>query len=281
MAKNKHFIERSIMGALTFFRDSVSSDTLASQRGFLQDRDPRIKAVTILLLILAVLFTRDISVLIFLYAFVVLLVLLCRIDLIFFLKRTWIFIPLFSLFVVIPALFSFVTPGRELWGFGILGFRLAITHEGLAGALLFVTRVVTSVSLAILLTLTTRHNDLLRALRILGIPQLFVMTLGMCYRYIYLFAEIVERTHTAIKSRVGLIVHNKKGREIVTWNMASLWMRSYQLNNQVYNAMLSRGYSGEPRVLAEFKAVLLDWVWLSTVIVMFGVILYLTYFILI
>jgi energy-coupling factor transporter transmembrane protein EcfT len=41
--------------------------------------------------------------------------------------------------------------------------------------------------------------------------------------------------------------------------MAGLWLRSYRLHSQVYDAMLSRGYSGEPRVLEVFRARALDY----------------------
>jgi cobalt/nickel transport system permease protein len=48
---------------------------------------------------------------------------------------------------------------------------------------------------------------------------------------------------------VGGNLHYKKGQRIVAWKIANLWERSQQLNEEVYNAMLSRGYSGEPKVL--------------------------------
>ncbi len=129
--------------------------------------------------------------------------------------------------------------------FKIAGFELIITHQGLSGAVLFVMRVITSVSFVVLLSITTRHFELLRTLRIFKIPQVFIMTLGMCYRYIFLFVEIVEHTYLAIKSRVGVKMHYKKGQHVVAWNIAYLWARSYQLNEDVYKAMLSRGYRGE------------------------------------
>jgi len=88
-------------------------------------------------------------------------------------------------------------------------------------------------------------------MRSFGVPQMFVMTLGMCYRYIFLFAEIIENTYLAIKSRVGGAIHYKHGQHIAVWNMASLWQKSLQLNKEVYDAMLSRGYTGEPKVLDE------------------------------
>jgi cobalt/nickel transport system permease protein len=153
------------------------------------------------------------------------------------------------LFIALPALFSAFSPGEPLVTFGVGGIKFIITRQGLDAASLFVTRVATSVSFVILLNLTTRQTALLRALRTFGIPQIFVMTLGMCYRYIFLFVEIIEHTYIAIKSRVGGNLHYKKGQRIVAWKIANLWERSQQLNEEVYNAMLSRGYSGEPKVL--------------------------------
>jgi cobalt/nickel transport system permease protein len=264
-----NFIERSISSALSFFKESVFSDEYALKNGFLQSLDPRIKAVTFLLFIVQVLFTRSIFALLCLYAASILLASFSKIRLGFFLKRTWVFIPLFSLFIAIPALFSIFTPGEPLTTFKIAGFTLIVTRQGLAGATLFVARVITSVSFVVLLNITTKHFELLKVLRIFGIPQVFVMTLGMCYRYIFLFVGIIENTYLAVKNRVGTKVHSKKGQRIVAFNIASLWQRSYQLNEDVYRAMLSRGYNGEPLVLNNFKAGLRDWLWLLCVLTIF------------
>jgi len=182
--------------------------------------------------------------------------------------------PLFSLFIAIPALFSIFTPGETLVIWHIAGLKLIITRQGLSGAVLFIMRVITSVSFAVILSITTKHFELLKVLRIFKIPQVFVMTLGMCYRYIFLFVEIIENTYLAIKSRVGTKVHYKKGQHVVAWNIAYLWQRSYQLNEDVYKAMLSRGYRGEPAILNDFKIQLRDWLWLFTVLIIFVLIIY-------
>ena len=245
MAKNNSFIERSIMGALSFLKESVFSDEYALKRGFLQSMDPRIKTASFLFLIVGILFVKYIFILFCIYILCLMLVFLSKINMWFFLKRTWVFIPLFAFFIAIPALFSIVTPGEALAVFKIAGFELTITRQGLYGAVLFVMRVITSVSFVVLLSITTRHFELLRTLRVFKIPQVFVMTLGMCYRYIFLFVEIIEHTYLAIKSRVGVRMHYKKGQYVVAWNIAYLWVRSYQLNEDVYKAMLSRGYRGE------------------------------------
>mgnify|MGYP001585754809 FL=1 len=254
------------MGALSFLKESIFADEYALKKGFLQSLDHRIKAMTFLLFIVQIIFTNNILFLSCLYALCLSLTCISSINLWFFLKRTWIFIPLFSLLAAIPALFSIFTPGQTLAVIRVFGIELVITHQGLSGAILFVTRVVTCVSFVVLLSLTTKHFELLRVLRIFRIPQIFVMTLGMCYRYIYLFVEILENTYLALKSRVGTMVHYKRGQHIVSWNIAYLWQRSYQLNEDVYKAMCSRGYTGEPVVLNDFSIKMKDGVWLLCVL---------------
>ena len=272
--KRNNFIERSIVGTLSFLKDSIFAEAYAARKGFLQSLDPRVKTVTVLLFILQILFTGSIVVLGCLYAVSLLLAYASKINLGGFLKRTWVFIPLFSLCIAVPALFSIVTPGQPLAAFKLMGARFIITRQGLFGAGIFVLRVITSVSFAVLLSITTRHFELLKVLRIFKIPQIFVMTLGMCYRYIYLFVEIIENTYLAVKSRVGTSVHYKKGQHIVAWNIACLWQRSYRFNEEVYKAMLSRGYRGEPVVPHDFKAGARDYAWLSGVTLMLAAIFY-------
>ena len=243
-----NFIERSLMGGLSFLKEAIFSDECAAKNAFLQKLSPRIKVLSVLLLILAVMFSRSIIFLSGLYAFCLLLAIVSLIHLGFFLKRTWVFIPLFSLCIAIPVLIrgDFISAG------------------------FFFLRVLISVSLCALLALTTKHFALLKALRVFKIPQIFVMTLGMCYRYVYLFIDLIQNTYSAIKSRVGYVSGVKTGQGIVAWNMSLLWQRSYAMHNEVYQAMLSRGYSGEPKVMDEPRSSFKDWLFLTVAILIFG-----------
>jgi cobalt/nickel transport system permease protein len=270
-----NFIEHSILGILSFLKESVFSEEYALRKGFLQSISPTLKVASMFLFVLAALFIKTIIVLVMLYLICILLTLFSGIQLRFFIKRTWIFIPLFSLFIAIPALFNTFTPGETLFTLHLMGAALIITRQGLYSAGLFFVRVLTCVSFVILLGLATRHSDFLSALRNFRIPQIFVMTLGMCYRYIYLFVEIIENTYLGIKSRVGTKLHYKKGQRIVAWNIAGLWQRSILLNEEVYNAMLSRGYTGEPRSFVKNKAGFRDWAWLACVVVISAMLIYL------
>jgi len=257
----RDFVARSIQGALTLIKDAIFAEEIASRRGLLQALDPRIKLAGVALLLLTTMFVRSLVALGALYGVCLVLAIGSRICLRFFLARTWVFIPLFSLAIAIPALFSFVSPGENVLSVG----RFHVTQTGLLAVGCLVGRVVVSVSLTVLLSLTTHHAALLKALRACGAPQLFVMILGMCYRYIYLFAELVENTYRAIRSRTGVRMHPRAGQRLVAWNIGQLWSRSHALNDQVYQAMVARGFRGEAVALICFRARPLDWWWLGSV----------------
>ena len=250
------------MGALSFLKDATLCEEYSGRKGLLQSLDPRIKALTFLAFLITAVSLKSAVVIGWLYILCLSLAFLSDVPIGFFLIRTWVFIPLFSLFIVVPAIFSFITPGEFVWGAHIFGINFIVTRQGLAGAVLFVARVSTSVSLVVLLSLTTRHAELLKVLRVFGVPQVFVLTISMCYRYLYLFATMVENIFTAVKSRVGIVSHHKHGQRIVAWNIANTWNRTTQMSEDVYKAMLSKGYTGEPQLLDKFQARFKDWVWL-------------------
>ncbi len=256
----------------------MSNDEIASREGFLQKRDPRFKSLSIVLLLLSVLSTRSTTALCGIYILTILSALVSSITIGTFLKRTFFFVPLFSLLIVLPAIFNFVTPGETVAAFKLLNLNVAITRQGIDSSTIFFLRVLTSVSLAIVLVLTTRHHVLLKVLRSFKIPQIFVMTMGMTYRYIYLLLDMAQNTFVAIKSRVGFIQSTKSGQKIVGANMSGLWLKSYRLQTQVYSAMLSRGYTGEPRILDNFKADIIDFIIVVFTVVLFAGTLWLNQF---
>lgn len=269
LKRSGNFIERSLLGALSFLEESVFSDEYASRKGFLQARDARFRVLMILFLLLALLFSRNIIFLLGIYALTLFMASLSSIGPAFFLKRTWVFIPLFALFIALPALFDIFSPGEPLLTIRMPGTALVVTREGLISAAFFFVRVLASVSLCVLLVLTTRHYVLLKVLRIFGLPQVFVMTAGMTYRYIYLFIGIIQNTYLAIKSRVGRISSVLKGQRVVAWNIAALWQHSYIMHHQVYNSMLSRGYTGEAKAMDEQGATFQDIFWLGASVLIF------------
>ena len=263
--KNR-FIEKSLIKALYFLKDTVFSEEYSKAGGLMQNIDPRIKLISLTLVLLVISLLKSIQLILFLYLLSILLAYLSKINLVYFMRRVWIFIPLFSLFIAIPACFEIFTPGeRILW---------IITRQGISGAMLFVFRVLTSLSFSILLVLTTSSTSLLRALRSLGIAQIFVVTFMMCYRYIYIFINTIEDTYMGIKSRIIANLKNRKTHGIIAWRISILWEKSRAMSEEVYLAMLSRGYAGEPKANYAFKLKAIDLAWILFVIAIYLAILY-------
>ena len=76
---------------------------------------------------------------------------------------------------------------------------------------------------------------------------------------------------------MGVVSHHQKGQKMVAWNIANMWNRAEQMNEQVYLAMLSRGYTGEPRVLTKSAPRGKDWAWALFSITISTMIIYLGY----
>jgi cobalt/nickel transport system permease protein len=151
------------------------------------------------------------------------------------------FIPFFAGIVVLPAIFSFVVPGKALLTFG----RVSITVPGVQTAVTVLLRVAVSVSLTVLLVLTTRWERLMRALTILRVPKTAVLVLEMTYRYIFLFLKTADGMHLARKSRMIRRLSGAEERRWVASRLANLFQKSQRLSEDVYLAMRARGFTGE------------------------------------
>jgi cobalt ECF transporter T component CbiQ len=170
------------------------------------------------------------------------------------------FVPLFGLALALPAALSPVTPGQPLlvllrypsgsWGPWRWPADLSITAGGLYVALRLLLRTAACLSLAALLTASTPAPALWRALRGLGAPAVFSMTAGMMARYLELLLRAAEEVHLAKISRGGA---RGAGFERA-WAAASLgeiYQKTRRLADEVTRAMVSRGFTGEARLLQD------------------------------
>jgi cobalt/nickel transport system permease protein len=148
----------------------------------------------------------------------------------------------------------FSTPGQSVLTVPVLGRELNVTSHGLTrfGSMLLKSWL--SVQMAVVLTASTRFPDLLRAMRDVGLPKVMVSVAGFAYRYIFVIADEVLRMMRARAARSGAGEERSGGsvfwRAQVTGGMAgSLFLRSIERSERVYDAMVARGYDGEVRAL--------------------------------
>jgi energy-coupling factor transporter transmembrane protein EcfT len=147
-----------------------------------------------------------------------------------------------------------------VWRLPVLGWPL--TAQGLLSAGYLMTRVETASTLSVLLILSTPWNHVLKALRVLRVPVVLVVILGMAYRYIFL---LLESARDMLESRRSRMVGELKGperRRLAAASVGVLMSKTMQLSGDVYSAMLARGFRGEVYVLDDFRTVALDWIML-------------------
>jgi energy-coupling factor transporter transmembrane protein EcfT len=122
-----------------------------------------------------------------------------------------------------------------------------------------ISRVATSISLVVLLTLTTPWVRLLAALRSLGVPPMFVLVIGMAYRYVFLLLGTVTDMYTARKARtVGAQAHDRSARQFLSASAGTLFGKAHHLSEEVHQAMVARGYRGNARTVQAFAITRLD-----------------------
>jgi cobalt/nickel transport system permease protein len=249
------FIERTLSDISHTFEQSLFAEEIARRHGLLQALDPRVKVLSLVGLLIAVGLSRSLLVIIGLYVITLILARLSQVPLGFFVKRVWLFMPFFTGIIALPALF--ITPGPPLVQ---LPFGLVITRTGAQTALFLLMRVSTSVSLGILLILTTLWNTVLKALGVLRVPDVFVLILGMTFRYIYLLLHTANDMFLSRQSRVVGRLSGAEERRIIAASAGALLGKSLHLSSEVYLAMQSRGFRGYPRTMDTFKLRWSDWV---------------------
>jgi len=259
------FVDKTIAGATGLLRQAMFNEDIAEQKGLLQRLDPRVKLLSLIALLFVAAFVRHIPVLLGMYALTLVLAAASGLKLGWFIKRVWLFIPIFTGIVVLPATFSFITPGNVVVGLGHwFGHEVGLTQQGLTSAGLIVSRVATSISLVVLLTITTRWTELLAALRALRLPAPFVLIIGMTYRYIFALSNVVSDMFTARKARtIGSDDDVKAGRAFVAASAGTLFGKAHGLSEEVHQAMVSRGYRGNARSLAVFRVGTADILWMA------------------
>jgi len=146
----------------------------------------------------------------------------------------------------------FTRAGEALWSGGLLGWTLTITDQGLWLFLSVIAKAWLSVLISGLLVTTTPFPDLLKAMRRLQIPDVLVTIVSFTYRYLFVLVDEAQRLQTAREARSagagGTVLWRVK---VLGGMIGSLFIRSYERSERIYQAMLSRGYAGQLQSMAQ------------------------------
>jgi len=237
------------------FHESVS---------FVHRLDPRVKVSVTLAFILSNALLPDGAWIAFAcsWLFLLLVNMLSDLGFAYSLKRSFVALP-FAL-IAITVLFS--VPGNALTSFHFLFWDLTITDAGFLRFISIVIRSWLSVQMAIMLVATARFPDIVHALEHLRVPSILTTIIAFLYRYLFVLADEVFRLLRARESRSASVAGSRSGGSVV-WrarvagNMAGqLFIRSYERSDRVYNAMLSRGYTGHLQTMSPHELHRVDYV---------------------
>jgi len=240
------------------------------------DLDPRIKVLITVLFILSNALLPDGSWPAFALAWLFLLVANDQsgLGLGFTFKRSAVALP-FAL-VAISAIFSPYGSPLAVWDLGFI--TLVPTDLGLIRFFSIMVRSWLSVQVAILLVATTQFPDLLHALEHLRLPRTLTTIIAFLFRYLFVLTNEVFRILRAREARsAGL--PGVKGGGSLSWRIKTtgsmvgqLFLRSYERSDRIYQAMISRGYTGHIRTLNPHQMNHRDWLILFMSILLFMII---------
>jgi cobalt/nickel transport system permease protein len=94
------------------------------------------------------------------------------------------------------------------------------------------------------------------------VPEVFIIVLGITYRYLFL---LLQTTNSLFLARASRTVGKTTGGEQRLWvgaTAGALVGRSLKMSNDVYQAMVPRGYNGQIRTITDFLVRVQDWLFL-------------------
>jgi cobalt/nickel transport system permease protein len=206
--------------------------------------DARAKLVATLAFILATSLAPPRAVtLVLLGALALAAILASRVPLLEALKRSSLVLPFAGMVAVsLP----FTRAGETLWSARLLGWTLTLTDQGLQAFATLLVKAWLSVWVSGLLVATTPFPALLAGMRGLYIPSVLVTLIGFTYRYLFVLVDEAIRLQTARDARSvgsgGTLLWRAK---VLGSMVGSLFIRSYERSERIYQAMASRGYTGQ------------------------------------
>lgn len=259
---------RRALGSFTRLLESVVVSEREAARGMLGTLDPRSKLIGAGVLLVAISLLHDLRTIAACWA-------VCAAAAVALGTRArrlagLLVVPLlFSIAVSLPAVLNVVTPGRPValicnlprtLGPVRLPEVLAVTDSGLVVAARLVVRVGACVTIVAAAVLTTRRHHIVQALGSLGFPKPFVSVLTMMERYLEVLVRAAQQIHLARISRTIATQGLRQEHSWVAAGMGSLYRRSREMTEDVYSAMIARGFTGGHVPARQAPMASRDWV---------------------
>lgn len=227
--------------------EQLGLDQYAHLRSPIHRWESRAKLIGLVVLIFAFSAVRDVRLLPAMYGVTALLFALSRLPGSYLLGRLK--LPgYFLLFLVL--LLPFVSGETVLWQLG----PLALRWEGILNAVIIASRFLCIITVTLVLFGTSPFLTSIKAMRSLGLPPILADMILLTYRYLFEMADMLATMRTAIRVRgFDGSQLNRRSLSTLASLVGSLLVRSYEQAEQVYNAMILRGYGADRAAAYEHR----------------------------
>ncbi len=156
-------------------------------------------------------------------------------------------------FVFFALFLPFIGVGKDI---DVLG--ISLSGEGIWAMWNILTKATLGASMSILLAATTEVPEIVKGFGRLRIPAVITGIASFMIRYLEVIAGELSRMRTAMTARGYDPRWLSQARPIAA-SAGTLFVRSYERGERVYDAMLSRGYTGVMPVLDTRSATIGEW----------------------
>ncbi|MBE9140108.1 cobalt ECF transporter T component CbiQ [Nodosilinea sp. LEGE 07088] len=220
---------------------AASFDTYVYRESMLHQWSPRLKLVSLAVLMFAFATVRQLALVPWMLGIAALLYGLSGLPLTFLWQRLS-YPGLFILALVLVLPFTVGDTVVSQWGW------LALRQEGLLATLLIVGRFLSILTLGFILLGTTPFLTLLQAMRSLGLPTILADMTLLSYRYLFEIAAMLATMQQSMRlrgfgqTRQRWLRVNSQTMQQLAMLAGNLLIRSYEQSERVYKAMRLRGY---------------------------------------
>jgi cobalt/nickel transport system permease protein len=138
-----------------------------------------------------------------------------------------------------------------------LPLGISVYRGSVVFALVLLIKFIVCISFIILLSSTTKTQDLLDGARRLGLPAEFALALGMMIRYLFVFGYMYRKIGQTLETRCfdpfdHRLPYKYRLRQL-GYTIGTMFVRSYEQGERVFISMLCRGYGKNTHLFLKKK----------------------------
>ena len=206
------------------------------------------------------------------YLFLVIFAAIAVFVIISFLPGWKIFFKRFIKIIPVPVMLSLFVPfsgkGDPLYKISWRIISLTITDTGMLNFYSIIIKSFLSIAVITAMVSSSKEREIFYSLRKFRLPGIFVMTMFLMYRYIFLFRDELNTGRKAINARIFKKTYFSYNRK-VSYLVGNIFLRTFDRAENIYKAMAARGFDGNFNIPGNELVIKKSGIFLMSCIILF------------